>query len=93
MSKYCSICGKPTGKEGNICEACQDNIRAEATGKYRKTAKETKGTLERSRISERESAKVEKDSSISEQGEEEGKKSHHFKTMAEYLEYLRRKGR
>ena len=76
-----------------MCEACQDNIRAEAMGRYRKTTKETKGTLERSRISERKGAKVEKDSSISEEGEEEGEKPHHFKTMAEYLEYLRRKGR
>ncbi len=93
MSKYCSICAKPMEREGDICEACQESIRAEAMGRQRKVAKESKKELEKLGIRRGKDAKPPKGSPISKQGGEEEKKPHHFKSMAEYLEHLKEKGR
>lgn len=92
MPKYCRICGRPMKGEGDFCEACQESIRAEAMGKHRKVAKEAQKGLDRVGIRETKGAKGKEDRRTP-QEEEEEKKPHHFKSMAEYLEYLKGKGR
>ena len=91
MSTKCLMCGRPLEGRGDICEACKEGVRAEAMGKHRKIAKQT---------TSKESAKpgagkkkgVKDDNSLpTPQEEEEEKKPHHFKSMAEYLEYVKRK--
>jgi hypothetical protein len=88
MKRYCIICGKSMDGEGDICQACKENIRAEAMGRKMKNSKEVK--KESDKISVRgKDADIKKSSQVPEQAEEEEKKSHHFKSMAEYLEYLK----
>ncbi|MBW2038968.1 MAG: hypothetical protein JRI46_05130 [Deltaproteobacteria bacterium] len=92
MSKYCRICGRPMKKEGDICEACQESIRAEAMGRQRRVAKEAQKELDRLSVQQRKGAKTKEDLFVPKEEEEE-KRPHHFKSMAEYLEYLKEKGR
>ena len=84
------MCGRPMEEGGDICEVCQESIRAEAMGRQRRIAKEVPRETGKLRIRERKGEK-EKTSPLGPQEEGGEKKPHHFKSMAEYLEYLKRK--
>ena len=73
--------------EGDICQSCKESIRAEALGRQVKSAKETKKESDKMSVRVK-NAEIKKSFQAPEQAEEE-KKSHHFKSMAEYLEYLK----
>ncbi|MCJ7663905.1 MAG: hypothetical protein MUO24_06655 [Desulfobacterales bacterium] len=90
MSTYCRVCGKPMEEgRGDICEVCQESIRAEAMGRQRRIAKDApKGA---GKLSARDRRIVKDKKSLPTPHDEEGeKKPHHFKSMAEYLEYLKK---
>ncbi len=94
MSTYCRVCGKPMEEgQGDICEVCQQSIRAEAMGRHKKIAKDAPqgaGKLGKLKGSVGQRLKDKKTlPQPQEQGEE--KKPHHFKSMAEYLEYVKGK--
>jgi len=93
MSTHCRVCGRPMEEgQGNICEVCQENIRAEALGKQSRIGKNAHKGAGKPRVRRgREAVKGEKP--LPTPHDEEGeKKPHHFKSMAEYLEYLKGKG-
>ena len=87
MTTRCQVCGKPMEGPGTICSACQENIRAEAMGRHKKIAQEA--------AQEKKKASLPKGKKAPERApappEEEEKEPHHFKSMAEYLEYLKNK--
>jgi hypothetical protein len=90
MATYCRSCGRPMKGENNICEACKENIRAEAMGRQRKIAKKIPKEAGKQGMHDR--RVIEDNQSLTTpQDEEEEKKPHHFKSMAEYLEYLKGK--
>jgi hypothetical protein len=92
MSTYCRVCGRPMEEgQGNICEVCQESIRAEALGKQRKIVKNAPKGVGKPRVRPgRGAVKGEKPLPTPHHVEGE-KKPHHFKSMAEYLEYLKGK--
>jgi hypothetical protein len=91
MPTYCRVCGRPMEEgQGNICEVCQESIRAEALGKQRKIVKNAPKGAERPGVRPGRGAKGEKPHPTPDNPEEE-KKPHHFNSMAEYLEYLKGK--
>jgi hypothetical protein len=88
MPTYCSVCGKPMeGERGDICAVCQENIRAEAMGRHKKIAQEAAKGKKKMRLPKGKKA-LEITPALP---EEEEKQPHHFKSMAEYLEYLKKK--
>jgi hypothetical protein len=91
MSTYCRVCGKPMEEgQGDICEVCQEGIRAEAMGRQRRIAKDAPRGEGKLRVRPGQGVKDKK--SLPQPHDEEGeKKPHHFKSMAEYLEYLKGK--
>jgi len=92
MSTKCRVCGRPMEEgRGDICEVCQENIRAEAMGRQRRIAKDApKGAGKLGVRAVRGAVKDEKP--LPTPHDEEGeKKPHHFKSMAEYLAYLKEK--
>ena len=76
--------------QGNICAVCQESIRAEALGKQRKGVKDAPKGAGKPRIRRGGGAATE-GKPLPTPHEEEEKKPHHFKSMAEYLEYLKGK--
>ena len=87
MASYCRVCGRSIEGERDICEACKENIRAEAMGRHRKIAKQTPAEA-----GKRGDSKGEEDTQdLTTPHDEEEKKPHHFKSMAEYLEYIKEK--
>jgi hypothetical protein len=91
MSTYCRVCGKPMEEgQGDICEVCQESIRAEAMGRQRRIAQDApKGA---GKLVVRAGRGVKDKKPLPQpHDEEEEKKPHHFKSMAEYLEYLKGK--
>jgi hypothetical protein len=76
---------------GDICEACQESIRAEAMRRQRRIAKEVHQDADKVRKHEGKGTKttISPPAPSDAKGE---KKPHHFKSMAAYLEYLKRKG-
>jgi hypothetical protein len=90
MTSYCQSCGRPMKGEDRICEACKENIRAEAMGRQRKIVKQTPKEAGKRGMHDR---KGEEDNQTltTPQEEEEDKKPHHFKSMADYLKYLKGK--
>ena len=91
MSTYCQVCGKSMEEgQGDICEVCQESIRAEALGRHRGLAKDAHKASGKLRGGAGRGVKDKK--SLREPHDQEGeKKPHHFKSMAEYLEYLKGK--
>lgn len=91
MSTYCRVCGKPMEeRQGDICEVCQEGIRAEAMGRQRRIAKDAPKGAGKLRV--RASQRVRDETPLPQpHHEEDEKKPHHFKSMAEYLEYLKGK--
>lgn len=90
MATYCRSCGRPMKGEGNICEACKENIRAEAMGRQRKIAKQV--PTEAGKGGKHDGKGIENNHSpTAPHDDEEDKKPHHFKSMAEYLKYLKDK--
>ena len=91
MPTYCRVCGKPMEEgQGEICEVCQQSIRAEALGRQSKIAKAA--PTDKGKLKVRASRKVKDKGSLPRPQDEGGeKKPHHFKSMAEYLEYLKGK--
>jgi predicted nucleic acid-binding Zn ribbon protein len=82
MPTHCLVCGALMEGGRDVCEVCQENIRAEAMGRQRRIAKEVhRDAGAKTTISPPAPADAE--------GE---KKPHHFKSVAAYLEYLKRKG-
>ncbi len=92
MSTYCRVCGRPMEEgQGNICEVCQESIRAEALGKQKRIVKNAPKGAGKPRVSAGRGA-VKREKPLPPPHEEEGeKKPHHFQSMAEYLEYLKGK--
>ena len=90
MSTHCRACGRLMEGQGDICEACKENIRAEAMGKHRRVAKQTPKEAGKLDMGDKKRVKNKKSSSTP-QDEEAEKNPHHFKSMAEYLEYLKGK--
>ena len=85
MSTKCLMCGRPLGGQGDICESCKEGVRAEAMGKHRKIAKQTPKEAANRKV-------VKDDDSLpTPQEEDKEKKPHHFKSMTEYLKYLKGK--
>jgi hypothetical protein len=86
MPTYCRVCGKPMEEgQGDICEVCQQNIRAEAMGRHKGIAKDApRGAGKPGRLKGKKNLPQP-------QEQEEEKKPHHFKSMAEYLAYLKGK--
>jgi broad-specificity NMP kinase len=78
------------GGGGDICEVCQENIRAEAMGRQKKIARETSPKATQLRIRGRKVAKG-KTSLLQTQSGQDEKKPRDFKSMAEYLDYLKKK--
>ena len=90
MTSYCQSCGKPMKGEDRICEACKENIRAEAMGRHKKIARHIPKGAEKLGMHDKKG--IEDNQSLTTpQNEEEEKKPRHFKSMAEYLEYLKGK--
>lgn len=90
MVTYCRSCGRAMKGEGNICEACKENIRAEAMGRQRKIAKQAPQEAGKGRMQDRKGIE-DNQSPTAPQHDGEDKKPHHFKSMAEYLKYLKDK--
>ncbi len=92
MSTYCRVCGRPMEEgQGNICEVCQESIRAEALGKQKRIVKNALKGSGKSRV-RGEGGAVKGGKPLPLPHDEEGeKKPHHFKSMAEYLAYLKGK--
>jgi hypothetical protein len=91
MARYCRVCGRRTEGDDDFCEGCKESIRAEALGKQKKIAKEVPGKGRE--VGNREKGGADDKEPLSpSHHEEEQKKPHHFKSMAEYLEYLKKKG-
>jgi predicted nucleic acid-binding Zn ribbon protein len=90
MASYCRLCGKQIEEGEDICEACKENIRAEALGKHRKVAKQI--PQEGGKLGKHHRKEIEDNQSLPIPQDEEDKKPHHFKSMAEYLKYLKGKG-
>ena len=90
MTSYCQSCGKPMKGEDRICEACKENIRAEAMGRQRKIVKQTHQEVRKRGMLDRKGKEDNQTLSLPQEDEEE-KKPHHFKNMAEYLEYIKQK--
>jgi hypothetical protein len=92
MARYCRVCGRSIEGDDDFCEACKESIRAEALGKQKKIAKEA--PTERGKSGKRDTREgiKENESPSSSRHEEAQKKPHHFKSMAEYLEYLKKEG-
>ena len=96
MSTYCRVCGRPMEEgQGNICEVCQESIRAEALGKQRRIVKNAPKGAGKPRVRRGQRAVEEEGEPLkplpTPHAEEGEKKPHHFKSMAEYLEYLKGK--
>ena len=90
MSTYCRVCGRPMEEgRGNICEVCQESIRAEALGKQRKIVKNAPKGAGKPHVRRGQGEVKEEIPPPTPHGEAEEKKPHHFKSMAEYLEYLK----
>ena len=87
MPTYCHICGKPMEGGGDICEACQENIRAEAVGRHTRIQREAAKDNKKVSLPKGKKAPARAPALP----EEEEKGPHHFKSMAEYLEYLKKK--
>jgi hypothetical protein len=91
MTTYCRVCGRKIEGDDDFCESCKESIRAEALGKQRKIAKEV--PREGGKVGMRDKVGVnDKEPLAPSQHEEAQKKTHHFKSMAEYLEYLKKRG-
>jgi hypothetical protein len=90
MTSYCRSCGRPIKGEDNICEACKESIRAEAMGKQKKIAKQSPKEAGKLGVTNSKGVKNKK-SFLPSQDEETEKSPRHFKSMAEYLEYLKGK--
>ncbi len=90
MSTRCLTCGRPMEGRGDICDACKEGIRAEAMGKQRKIAKQTPKEAGKLGAGNRKGVK-DNDSLPTPHDEEAVKDPRHFKSMAEYLEYLKGK--
>jgi hypothetical protein len=90
MAIYCRSCGRPIKGEDNICEACKESIRAEAMERQKKIAKQS--PKEAGKLGMHDRKGIEDNQFLTTpQDEVEEKKPHHFKSMAEYLEYLKGK--
>jgi hypothetical protein len=89
MATYCRSCGRLMKGEDNICEACKENIRAEAMGRQRKIAKQAPKEAGERDMHDRKG--IENNQTLTTSQDEEDKKPHHFKSMAEYLKYLKGK--
>lgn len=91
MAARCYVCGKEIEEErADICDVCEEAIRAEALGKQRQVAKDAlrgrgEQTLRRQSSKEQQGVAPTPD-------DVGGKKPHHFRSMAEYLRYLKKKG-
>jgi len=92
MARYCRVCGRSIEGDDDFCEACKESIRAEALGKQRKIAKEALAERGKSGGRDTREGMKENESTSSSHPEETQKKPHHFKSMAEYLEYLKKEG-
>ena len=90
MSTKCLMCGRPLEGRGDICEACKEGVRAEAMGKHKKIAKQAPEKTGKPGKHDKK-GREDSQSLTTPQEEEEVKKPHHFKSMAEYLEYLKGK--
>jgi hypothetical protein len=91
MSIYCRMCGRPIEGGDDICEVCKESVRAEAMGRQTRIAQETPKEAVQSGIRERKRAKTAAPPASQSQDQEREKKPHHFKSMAEYLDYLKGK--
>jgi hypothetical protein len=92
MPTYCRVCGRPMEEgQGNICDVCQESIRAEALGKQSKIVKNAPKGGGKPRVRPRRGAAKGENPLPTPHNAEEEKKPHHFKSMAEYLEYLKGK--
>ena len=92
MSTYCRVCGKPMEEgQGDICEVCQESIRAEAMGRQKKIAKDAPQGAGKLRERVRGQRDEDEKMHTPPDNKEGEKKPHHFKSMAEYLEYLKGK--
>jgi hypothetical protein len=90
MPTRCAVCGKLMDSGEAICEICQENIRAEAMGRHKKIAKDAFKETKKLRVSKKRGALQGASAGPFHEDEAE-KKPHHFKSMAEYLDYLKRK--
>jgi hypothetical protein len=75
---------------GTICRVCEENIRAEAAGKHRRQAKDTFRETSAFGPSPHDAAESDEKSDTEEMADKE-KRPRDFKSMAEYLEYLKRR--
>ena len=90
MPTRCAVCGKLMDNGDAICEICQESIRAEAMGRHKKIAQEAFKERKKLRVSKK--TETLQGATPAPPHEDEGeKKPHHFKSMAEYLDYLKRK--
>lgn len=91
MPTYCRVCGKPMEEgQGDICEVCQESIRAEAMGRQRRITKNAPQGAGKPKV--RASRRVKDKKNLPQPEQREGeKKPHHFNSMAEYLAYLKGK--
>jgi hypothetical protein len=88
MPTFCHICGKPMREGGgDICEACQENIRAEAVGRHTRIQREA--AKDNKKVSLPKGKQAPTIVPAVPDGEEKG--PHDFKSMAEYLAYLKKK--
>jgi len=86
---YCKICGKKLEETGDICRACKDQIRAEALGRKRTRARETDRPRSKEGSREQKSDPEEHEECTVDDGKH---KPRHFKSMADYLEYVKKRG-
>ena len=89
MASYCRTCGRSIEGGGDICEACKENIRAEAMGRQRKIAKQAPHEAGKPGMQDRKG--TEDNQTLATPQDEEDKKPHHFKSMVDYLKYLKGK--
>lgn len=92
MPDLCSICGKPLEEgEGPICKACQQQIQAEALGKKEEIARNAEKVLRG--LGKRGQPRITKKGPAVPERREGEKGPRDFRSLAEYLEYLKGKGR
>lgn len=90
MSEFCSVCGKPLQEgEGLICKACQQQIQAEALGKKEEIARNAERAIRG--LGGRTHPRTAKRGPTLPERKDGEKGPRDFRSLAEYLDYLRGK--
>ncbi len=90
MGGKCLLCGAPVEEGKTLCKRCEEEVRAEALGKKKRVTQEAQKELKRLGWKGESGGPLPRGQEEIE-GEEAEKKPRDFRSMAEYLEYLKGK--